>query len=78
MARLEAGDIKLASTDKTYKVYVSNDGGEPFKYAGAPKFYFQHLTENQMRRFVDIFNERKIKFEDDLGFYVYPFFMSRQ
>jgi hypothetical protein len=31
MARLEAGTIKLGSTDKNYKVYVENDGGEPFK-----------------------------------------------
>lgn len=30
MARLEAGDIELEPTDKSYKVYVRNAGGEVF------------------------------------------------
>ena len=30
MARLEAGDVELIPTDKNYKVYVYNDGGEWF------------------------------------------------
>lgn len=31
MARLEAGDVELGPTDKSYKVYVRNLGGEKFK-----------------------------------------------
>jgi len=31
MARLEAGNVKLGTTDKNYKVYVQNDGGAAFK-----------------------------------------------
>ena len=31
MARLEVGDVLLGSTDKNYKVYVENNGGEKFK-----------------------------------------------
>lgn len=30
MARLEAGDVEVGPTDKNYKVYVRNDGGEGF------------------------------------------------
>ena len=39
MRRLEAGDVRLGSTDKNYKVYVENDGGEPFKqtYRDCPR-----------------------------------------
>lgn len=32
MDRLENGDVLLGSTDKNYKVYVRNDGGEKFKH----------------------------------------------
>lgn len=31
MERLEAGDVRLAPTDKNYKVYVENEGGTQFK-----------------------------------------------
>ena len=31
MARIEKGDVKIIPTDKDYKCYVLNDGGEPFK-----------------------------------------------
>ncbi len=31
MRRLEAGDVRLVPTDKSYKVYVDNEGGESFK-----------------------------------------------
>lgn len=31
MARLEVGDIELGPTDKDYKVYVENKGGQLFK-----------------------------------------------
>lgn len=31
LARLEAGDVELGPTDKSYKVYVRNKGGAEFK-----------------------------------------------
>ena len=39
MSRLEAGTIQLGSTDKSYKVYAHNSGGEPFlqTYRNCPR-----------------------------------------
>lgn len=39
MARIEAGDVELGPTDKGYKVYVDNKGGEPFRqtYRNCPR-----------------------------------------
>lgn len=99
MARLEAGTVILGPTDKSYKVYLTNAGGAPFKQSArrcpkdatckgpgdcthyetretdSAKFYFQHLSEAQMRRFVELLNERKLKI-DGGGFYVRPFFIT--
>jgi hypothetical protein len=36
MRRVEAGDVTLSPTDKNYKVYICNDGGEPFKQTYRP------------------------------------------
>lgn len=100
MDRLEKGDISLGTTDKSYKVYVHNDGGEQFKQTyrddkadkfygyGHPahnwitkdveqtKFYFQHFSDKQMERFVELYNDKKIKFKGGFGFYVFPYFMA--
>jgi len=117
MARVEAGDVKLGSTDKNYKVYVENAGGNPFgqTYRDCPrdkemtgaagnkymvsscdkgpdqcthwvtrqtegaKFYFQHLSEDQRKRFVEMMNgPGKIQFQGGYGFYVMPFFCARK
>lgn len=96
MRRLEAGDIELGPTDKSYKVYVRNKGGALFKQSSRTdpggtmdqtkwvwqtremeqcKFYFQHLTEQQQIRFVELLNEKKIKFGEPGRFYVTPFFI---
>lgn len=74
--RLGVGDIELGPTDKNYKVYVKNVGGEP-----APmKFYFQHLSREQRQEFVDLFNLRSGSAGVKLGypgyFYRLPFFMT--
>ncbi len=39
MARLEAGDVRLGSTDKSYKVYIENAEGAKFKqtYRDCPR-----------------------------------------
>jgi len=102
MARLENGDIELGSTDKGYKVYVKNAGGDLFRFThrddkadkfyghGHPahnwitedrdhtKFYFQHLNDEQMDRFVELYNEQKLKFKGGFGFCVLPFFMKQK
>lgn len=101
MARLEKGDVKLVPTDKSYKVYVYNEGGEKFKSwhsrkcpdvmtcdrqtcehwtkddaRDQTKFYFMHLSEEQMRRFVDLLNEKKLKMGEPGHFYVRPYFCA--
>lgn len=40
------------------------------------KFYFQHLSEDQMRRFVDLLNEKKLHIGDPGFFYRKPFFIA--
>ncbi len=74
MARIEGGTILLGATDKNYKVYVTNDGGDSL---ATVKFYFPHLSEEQKKRFVELMNEKKLKFEGGIGFYVLPFFCRR-
>lgn len=67
MRRAEAGE-ELGPTDKNYKVYMSG--------SGSGKFYFQHLSEEQKRRFVDLLNEKKLKIGYPGRFYVAPFFIT--
>lgn len=97
MARLEAGDVQLGATDKNYKVYVHNAGGEPFRQSyrtdggrtadqrlwtwttrevEQTKFYFQHLSEEQRRRFVELLNTGKVRMYGGYGFRPLPFFVS--
>lgn len=100
MSRIEAGTVQLGPTDKNYKVYVTNDGGEAFKQTyrgpdcpggddpnkwvwtmrelGMVKFYFQHFTEEQKKRFVQLMNEKKLKIQEPGHFYRLPFFCQRQ
>lgn len=40
------------------------------------KFYFQHLSWEQKQRFVDLYNEQKIKLAYPGHFYTRPFFMA--
>jgi hypothetical protein len=40
------------------------------------KFYFEHLSREQMTRFIELYNQRKLKF-DGGGFYRLPYFMVR-
>lgn len=102
MQRLETGDVEVGPTDKSYKVYVRNKGGESFKqhYRNCPikdagctgpddcthwvtreveetKFYFQHLTNDQMRRFVELANAGQIAMGYPGYFYTLPFFIRR-
>jgi hypothetical protein len=69
MRLLEAGTVELGPTDKNYKAYVDIE-------LGTKKFYFVHLSEAQMRRFVELLNERKLKIGYPGHFYVKPFFIG--
>ncbi len=64
---LARGGAELTPTDKNYKVYVS--GGR------TPKFYFQHLSVDQQKEFIDLYNARKLKIAYPGHFYRMPFFM---
>lgn len=43
-------------------------------YGAEAKFYFQHLSTEQKRRFVDLYNDRTMKIAGG-NFYQMPFFM---
>lgn len=99
MRRLEAGDVEVGPTDKSYKVYVKNVGGAQFKQTyrdcpsdapkhgpddcthwvtrevGDTKFYFQHLSPEQ-QRFIELYNERRMRIGYPGHFYVTPFFCA--
>lgn len=70
MVRLEAGDVELTPTDKNYKVYVTGAG------LSHAKFYFQHLSEPQMLRFIELLNEKRLKLAYPGHFYRMPFFCA--
>lgn len=42
------------------------------------KFYFQHLSEDEKRRFVDLLNAKAIAIGEPGYFYRLPYFMARQ
>jgi len=42
------------------------------------KFYFQHLSPEQQKRFIELLNARKIKLGMPGHFYVLPFFMGKK
>jgi hypothetical protein len=65
MKQAEAG-VKLGPTDKNYKVYVNEH----------TKFYFQHLTDEQMQKFVELMNAKKLNIGYPGHFYVLPYFMK--
>jgi hypothetical protein len=74
MARLDAGDVELGPTDKNYKVYVANAAGAEFGHFA--KFYFQHLSEAQQIRFVELLNAKRLKFGMPGHFYRLPYFIT--
>jgi hypothetical protein len=71
MALVEGGQVELGTTDKSYKVYVKNSTS-----GKTSKFYFQHLSIEQRKRFVEFMNEKRLRFEGGIGFYVRPFFVA--
>ncbi len=70
----------VGPTDQPSKAYLQPpvDGdGKPTGSAEA-KFYFQHLSEDQRGRFVQLLNERKMRIGYPGRFYVLPFFVQVQ
>lgn len=100
MERLEAGDVEIIPTDKSYKAYIRNAGGRPFtqrwrtddkpwtgdesqhvwetRETQEMKFYFQHFSEEQQRRFIELHNAGRLKIGMPGYFYVVPFFCKRE
>lgn len=75
MSRLEDRSVELEVTTKDYKVYVRTlDASRPTPI----KFYFQHLSPEQQRRFVELANEKKLIFSGGIPFTVLPFFIGRR
>jgi hypothetical protein len=67
MQHIEEGG-EITPTDKPYKVYVERCG---------QKFYFEHLSQEQQTRFIELLNQRKLKIAHPGHFYVLPFFIAR-
>lgn len=72
MEAIEFQDAELTPTDKNYKVYITR------KVGGHGKFYFPHLSEDQMTHFVELVNAKKVKLGIPGHFYVLPYFCSRK
>lgn len=66
--RVEAGE-SIGPTDKNYKAYVGPDHS---------KFYFMHLSEDEMKRFVELVNDKKMKIGIPGHFYVMPYFVTKR
>lgn len=58
---------EIGPTDKNYKVYVGN----------RHKFYFQHLSPEGRKTFIELFNAGLMKVGMPGHFYVLPFFCVR-
>ncbi len=76
MEAAEAGR-GVVPTDKNYKayVYIPEPGRDhdPVMH----KFYFQHLSQSQMLRFVDLLNSKAMNLTHPGYFYTLPFFLGR-
>lgn len=66
MRAIEAG-VEVEPTDKGYKAYLR---GAP----GPGKFYYQHLTQAQRDRFIELHNSKVMKIGYPGHFYVKPYF----
>lgn len=68
MEYLAAGG-ELGVTDKNYKAYLGD--------AGSGKFYYQHLSMEQQREFIDMINRHEVHFGYPGFFTVLPYFVGR-
>ena len=85
---LVADGWSVGPTDKNYKAYLRQAFTIPSDRAiasGAPlpepvrhiqsKFYYQHFSSEQQRRFIDLYNGGSMRIGEPGYFYVLPFFM---
>lgn len=61
---------EVGPTDKTYKAYLRTDNP-----GSMVKFYYMHLSSDQKREFVDLYNDGTMKISTPGNFYTMPFFM---
>lgn len=59
MERVEQGWV-VGPTDKTYKAYLSQAEGADMGRTET-KFYFQHLSDEQRNRFIELYNNALTK-----------------
>lgn len=73
---IDAG-AALDPTDKNYKVYTGKVGRDGRELHRSPtgKFYFQHLSVPERKRFVELSNAGQLHMPHG-WFYVLPFFMQ--
>ena len=64
----------IVPTDKTYKIYIRGDAAP--HVSGACKFYFQHFDMDDCKRFVELYNNKKITLGEPGYFYNLPYFMT--
>lgn len=55
---------QVVPTDKAYKAYIG----------GWRKFYFQHLSDTDQAKFIELYKAGKMKFAMPGHFYVRPYF----
>jgi hypothetical protein len=60
----------VTPTDKEYKCYIEYG---PHKMM---KFYFPHLTLDQMREFIELYNNKTMKLKYPGYFYIMPYFVN--
>lgn len=76
---IEKGNFEIGPTDKNYKAYVRRLAGEklPLSEGNMAKFYFQHFSEDQKHKFIELLNAKRIKFSYPGYFYRLPFFIGK-
>ena len=68
---LVADGADVGPTDKNYKAYVKH----PSLRFG--KFYFMHMSEEQMQKFIDLINAKEMKIGMPGHFYTRPYFVTK-
>ena len=58
LSRIEDGE-RISVTDKNYKIYMSENH---------QKVYFQHFTEDHMKKFIELMNSGRVRYMADIGF----------
>lgn len=80
--QVRAGDLSLDDA-ADIDAYAAGDKLDPMRNwkfetqeQSQTKFYFEHLSEPQMKRFIELLNEKRIKLNYPGYFYRKPFFVA--